>query len=199
MSELYDKLKENTARFGENNDCAVKTVAIVTDLSYEQSRNLLAKYGRKSGKGTFFDTTTLPAINSQGFALTDVTALARSSWGKTIKTFERRVPKGTYIIRTARHILAAKDGKVHDFTSGRRHIVKYVYRVEKVGEKLVDVQSSVPQEPIQPITPKKKRVTVPCSCPCGKVFNLTMIRVNRMKRGKKYFCPTCRGEIRIGK
>ena len=50
--------------------------------------------------------------------------------GQTCRTLEKNLPKkGRYLITVRGHVLAAVDGKVHDWSSGRLHRINKVYKI----------------------------------------------------------------------
>jgi hypothetical protein len=51
-TDKFNDLRHKATVHNENNDCAVKALAIVTDKDYSLVRNLLAERGRRPGKGT---------------------------------------------------------------------------------------------------------------------------------------------------
>lgn len=116
---------------GENNDCAIKAVALATDTSYLVIKRQMAQMGRKSGEATNFDRITKPLLEKMGYLVTDVTKIVREH-AKTPRTFERIAPKGeVFLIQIDRHILCVKNGRVLDWTSGRRHHIRKVHVISK--------------------------------------------------------------------
>lgn len=115
----------------EHDDCAVKALALSTALSYSDAHALLKKHGRKNRAGTGFQAITRPAFREAGYALIDVTSKIEA---KTVRTFSRlNLPMSSnYVIRTARHILAARSNVVLDWTDGRMHRIIEVYKVVKI-------------------------------------------------------------------
>lgn len=47
----------------------------------------------------------------------------------TVKTLQRELPRGTFLVGTDGHVLCMRDGEVHDFTSNKTHRVETVWRV----------------------------------------------------------------------
>lgn len=150
----FSSLQEASKAHGEKADCAVKAVAVAAGVEYGVAHNLLKKHGRKDRSGTYFDETTRPAMGELGFELVDITYSVVSRGAKTVRTFGRMGLAGTFMVRTRRHILAAKDGKVIDWTDGRMHRILAVYRVVKRGNY---------QPGLDVVEPKVIRTVVPAS------------------------------------
>lgn len=203
-NDRFSILDEASKSLGEHRDCAVKAVAIVTGHSYKAAHHLLAAHGRKPRSGTSYSMVTAPALKSVGYKMEVVNIP-----GKTIRTLERSLPRsGNFLIHTAGHILAASDGKVHDWTKGRLHRVKYVTRVIPSAEvKSFEIASGIEvastPDPMGARTlatawrVSRTQKTVACECGCeGKFHELGMIRVNRMRAGtKKYLCNRCKQPV----
>lgn len=129
----YKTIYEEAKQFGETNDCAVKAAAIATGTEYARVHRLFAIQGRKNGCGSQQHWT--PAVLEHlGYEMENITAMARRCGAKTVRTAERVLGAGTFLVRVSGHILCIKDGEVQDWTAGRQHRVKAVYRVSKVGE-----------------------------------------------------------------
>ena len=55
--------------------------------------------------------------------------------------------------------------------------------------------SSVPDELKDKMKLRKVSRGYVYGCHCGKTFNLTSIRHNRIQSGRNYICPRCQGTI----
>jgi len=131
-TEKFQELAKAANDMGETRDCAVKALAIVGDLSYEDAHCLLELYGRKSRDGTY-DYITHKALKFLDLATEDQTKLWRDCMGgRTVRTLARvmRGRKGKWLVWTSQHILAVEDGEVHDWTNGRLHRVKRILKVK---------------------------------------------------------------------
>ena len=119
----YTAISEVSSKYGENNDCVVKALSLVSGYSYEKVHNFLRLKGRKFGKGTLQDIW-IPAMKAMGIQ----DNFSRFS-GKT--TMNLRVPnkKTNYLILTSGHIAAMINGKVQDWSDGRRTRVLEVWGV----------------------------------------------------------------------
>jgi hypothetical protein len=128
MQSLYALVDSyhNTIRLGEKNDCSVRAVSLACNIPYYKAHALLEKNGRKPRKGVQRHIIR-NVIYSLDFTLTKVSVRAR-----TVRTLERELSNGTYLIGVRGHILCYKNGKIEDWTRGRCKHIEVVYLV---GEK----------------------------------------------------------------
>ena len=123
MTEFQKMMKVSKKR-NETKDCAVKAVAAVSNLSYDYIHQVFQECGRKHRKGTPF------RITREVLKILNIWADPHQFKAKTITALGRELPaKGRFLVRTSGHILAAVDGKVIDWTEGRRHRIQQVYKV----------------------------------------------------------------------
>lgn len=123
---LPRKVKTDSKSNNEKNDCAVKAVAIVTNMPYPDIHERMAANGRVPRKGTPMSVTlaTLKGLNVWAervpvpIGMTTVNRIGT-----------RYLRKGRYLVRTSRHILAVVNGEVMDWTDGRRHRPLEVYKI----------------------------------------------------------------------
>lgn len=157
----YKTIYEEAKQFGETRDCAVKAAAIATKTDYAKVHRLFALQGRKNRQGSQQHWT--PRVLDQlGYDMEDITALARRCGARTVRTAERVLGGGTFLVRVSGHILCIRDGEVQDWTAGRQHRVKAVYRVvdRNEDEPKVDVAPTV----VTPAQPKvKPKLIIPAT------------------------------------
>ena len=124
---LPAKMKRKSKKHGETNDCAVKAVAIIANADYDEVHALMAKHGRKVGKGTPW-TAIWATLKELGVWVgpEDREAPTRC---KTVRHLPAALPKGRWLVYTRGHILAVIDGEVMDWTEGRRHQPKIYWEV----------------------------------------------------------------------
>jgi len=152
-------------KWGEENDCTVKALAIATNSTYEKAHGALALRGRSYRKGTsmgrVFDTlkdwgyTVKTEYKKSDIDLAErweknewiksgagvqerAKKWRRSRWSKakTIKSIVPHLPKrGVFLIETSRHVLCVRAGEVHDWTDGRRHRITDVHRIIKEAKR----------------------------------------------------------------
>ena len=126
----YDDLRRASKTMNENNDCGPKAIAAVCGIPYEESHELFKKAGRKHG-----GSSTLGMLKTVLVEL-GRKCVKQSFEAKTVRTLERELPDfGRYLIFTDGHVLAALNGKIIDWTSGRLHRVQAVYEVFKSKRK----------------------------------------------------------------
>lgn len=127
----YTALKEASMRHKENNDCTVKAYAIVTGCSYEDAHWEMMKVGRRNRKGLLSDypdynNKMIEALRRKGFTVERVKCNS-----KTVRTLGRNIKSnGRFLVFVRGHVLAIKDKQVMDWTNGRCHRIKSVWRVK---------------------------------------------------------------------
>lgn len=104
-------------KMGEKNDCAVVAVAILTNTPYPDVHKVFTRLGRKQGGRTSF-RLVFAAITALGC---HVSPAASRCYAKTVKGLPAALPRGRFLVETSGHVLALVDGKVLDWTEGRRH------------------------------------------------------------------------------
>lgn len=128
----YTSLQKESNRFGERNDCTVKAYAVVANVSYEEARKEMAKEGRVFRKGLksdfyAYNNRMLRRLRANGFEVEFVGCKS-----KTVRTLGRNIKsKDSFLIFTKGHVLAAKEGKIIDWTEGRCHRILTVWKVSK--------------------------------------------------------------------
>lgn len=153
----FTTVKEISKKMGEHNDCAVKAAAIATGVDYAKVHTAFAVNGRRARSGTRRNTTEA-AIAQLGFKLENVTAQVRRAGGKTVRSAERVLGAGSYLVGVSGHLLCIKDGKVEDWTEGRQHRVQLVWRVTPVNA------PEQVEAPAQPSTqPSAVRLIIPAT------------------------------------
>lgn len=131
----YEKAQRISKEMGEWSDCTVKAIAIACDKPYRMVHAMLKEEGRKDRRGCF-QPEQFRTINRLGYKLTRVEGEAPFRFGGTVTTLPKRLPsKGNYIAYVRGHIIAVKDGKIEDWTEGRRHRILEVYKVERKERK----------------------------------------------------------------
>ena len=119
----YSKAKVQQALNLEHNDCTVKAIAIACDVAYRVAHRALANAGRPRRDGCY-PRQQQAAIEALGFEIEYIHFSA-----KTVKTLasDPVVAKGHYMAWVRGHVFAVKNGKVEDWTEGRKH------RIQSVG------------------------------------------------------------------
>ena len=121
----YKELAAAAKAMGEDKDCAVRAITALSDSSYITVHGLCEFLGRKKGKGTSYNIIWA-AANALGLKVMETARFT----AKTVTTLEKQLPKkGKFLVSTRGHILAAVDGKIIDWTQGRRHRVLKVWEI----------------------------------------------------------------------
>jgi hypothetical protein len=143
-TNLYRELQKTSSSMNEYNDCAVKAMAVATGESYEDCHAAFELGGRKYRDGTWPHSYKI-AADLLGYELTQVWRkhtdpehLEKFPWVPECKTpisTERNIPHDVKCIMVVDgHAIGVRGAKVHDWTTGRRHHVKYFYIVTPKGQ-----------------------------------------------------------------
>ena len=124
-TQEYQSLNNETRAFGEHNDCVVKAIALVCNVSYNQAHMWCAIYGRKFGQGMFTHDWML-LLADRSYRLEHHQVQQKTTYSVLR---ERRMEQGTWLIFTKHHVAVMKGGKLHDFTSGRQVRILGVMKV----------------------------------------------------------------------
>lgn len=144
QSEEYIAMRSAANELNEDNDCSVKALALVCEITYQEAHALLAAEGRKSRNGTPF-AYTRAALESIGFkailinkndiicqypgihstALKGITSYHPARFPDVWKNGKK------YLMATRGHILAVIDGKTHDWSAGRALCCTVLYEIVK--------------------------------------------------------------------
>lgn len=123
------KKAEQQKPIGETNDCSVKAVSILCDVPYHVAHKALKLQGRVNRRGVN-EFSIRFAIQSLGFEIENIIHNAR-----TMTTIDRDplLQKGYYGVLVKGHIASVVNGKVEDWTEGRRHKVQKVFKVTPIA------------------------------------------------------------------
>ena len=129
-SQLYQKMLQASDKAEETSDCAVIALAIVTDLTYGAVHKLLEQTGRKARSITHRGHIN-NALDFLDIKTRDVTKQYHTLGAKTIRTLGRVMAgrEGIYLAYTHDHILAVKDGVLHDWLAGRTHRIVTILKL----------------------------------------------------------------------
>jgi len=124
MAINYQSCLQQQEIKNEHNDCSVKALAIATNEPYIKAHTMMQKMGRKNRKGCM-PHEILASIKEMGFSYKDCGRLS-----KTVTTLEAAVsPSKRYICFVRGHVLAVVNGKIEDWTEGRKYRVQTVIEV----------------------------------------------------------------------
>ena len=120
--------RAQSRRAKQRNDCTVRALATVQELSYDEAHDLLVDAGRKYGRG--FHLTAW--LGQQAFASKLSFPAQAGRPRMNLATFCREYPKGRYICQVAKHVVAVVDGIVYDETpSDPARCVYTAWRIDR--------------------------------------------------------------------
>lgn len=130
-STEYQKMAQASDVMQETKDCAVISIAIVAGLTYVAAHNLFEQEGRKP-RATTLSHQVDQVLKRLNIDTEDVTKQWRAQGAKTIRTLGRVAAnhKGTYLAFTRDHIMAIKDGAIHDWLTGHLHRITQVVKLK---------------------------------------------------------------------
>ena len=124
--------KESEIAKSEKNDCFVRAVASATGSHYDSAHSFVKEnFDRKNKKATFFMSDTMKKLEDTGFSIDNknfkIKVLPKHRvtnsyklYGeivkrkKTVKSFIKDNPKGTFILGVSKHAFTIKDGQLID-------------------------------------------------------------------------------------
>lgn len=119
----YEKLRHaGMAHYNDWNFCSVIATATACNISFGKAKHKLENKGREHRKGCwhFYDV-----IQDRGFALEEVDGY----YNTFVRKLGERLPKGTYIVLTSRHVACMVDGVMNDWSEDRSNRVRRIHRV----------------------------------------------------------------------
>lgn len=102
--------RDQSQRPKSKNDCTVRAYAEAFDLPFDTVYDMFARAGRKPHNGFNIQSILTQHKNVVWFSFPAEKGIKR--W--TPDQFCFYFDKGTYILRTARHVFAVKDGNIYD-------------------------------------------------------------------------------------
>lgn len=128
----FEFFKEEQSRFGERNDCSVRAIAYVFEISYSYARDLLSKFDdRKPRKGSWFDKTMTYLAACRGWDVCKVRPIQPNGSLYTGKSIQSAFPTGRYLFYTSGHVFAMVNGRIPDFVEGRQHRIKVGWEINE--------------------------------------------------------------------
>ena len=94
----------------EKNDCTVRALAMAKTIAYDEAHAMLAAAGRLPRKGFAFNKF----MKKQSFAKWQAFQAVKGQQRMRILPFCEAHPRGTYIVKVAKHVYAVIDGVVYD-------------------------------------------------------------------------------------
>ena len=120
------------AHSNERNDCTVHATAIAAQIPYYQAHDLLARFGRRPGRGFQYISFVFECNRKQervgGYRVEQVLMPGIVTLAKFLRDF----PKGRFVVRKSGHVFAVIDGIQYDSTSnGCRTRITHIYHFVK--------------------------------------------------------------------
>jgi len=125
----YEQVKEASWKSGESRDCTVRSIALTTGEGYEMAHYALEEQGRVRRMSTSI-CSMFDACKSLGYKMERMKPEEYAGAKTAISAARMNLP-GRYILSFSGHVAAMIDGKVLDWTEGRRHRIERIYRVTK--------------------------------------------------------------------
>jgi len=122
----YEQIKHIAKKYyQDDNMCSVVALVAATGCSYGKAFNVYKKLGRKKQCGTYIAQQRV-ALDKLGYSLKDA-----PKYCKTLGKAEELLPrKGAYWLYTCNHVACVVDGKLYDWSQGRKNRVLKIYKVE---------------------------------------------------------------------
>ena len=120
---------------GTTDDCAVRSIAIATHLSYQEAYDLVNEFGARERKGSRRNGKTSARTGVHIPTFRRIMEHLGWAWTPTMKVGEGcrvhmradELPSGTMILNVSKHYCAVIDGVVHDTYCDDRNGKRCVY------------------------------------------------------------------------
>lgn len=141
-TDLYNSVDKKGKELNERNDCTIVALTIVTNKPYEECKSTLESHGKRRRQGCK-RSIQLKALKTLGFKTRNINPEhflnqypeVHKRQLKNITTHQPdRFPHvfrdgRTYLLYNPNHVAAMINGKVHDWTRGRRRKVVQILEV----------------------------------------------------------------------
>jgi len=112
--------RSQSKRPRQNNDCTVRAFALAFNLSYDEAYDYLKDLGRKCSRGFFLNKWLDKQKEVLGYKIGRLSFPAKKGQKRmNPSTFSKQFKKGTYLIRTAKHMSIFIDGVLYDSCAER--------------------------------------------------------------------------------
>ena len=145
MKQTYKTIIKDVDQ-NDSNYCTVLAVAIAMDLPFKKVQKGFFELGRKRHRGFYFfrnfkDVAEKFNIKYEIIAEHQFEVKERYFTSLTANNCTEYLDLETYILGCRGHVFAVKNGKVEDWTKGRKHQVKQVYRIINKKPKVKELNS----------------------------------------------------------
>ena len=162
VNEDYSKFDSKLAK-EEKDDCFVRSLAVASGSNYQSAHQFVKdEFGREDKKGTsnFAIYANMLRYEEEGMTIgnskCEVKVLGKDRiknqyklYGeviyrqKTIASFIKDNPKGTYVVGVAKHALTIKDGEVFDWNANKFKPTRKVQSAYEIKSKKSETQLSL--------------------------------------------------------
>lgn len=115
---------------GDSNTCAIQTLMVVTECSWDLAKHLADMTGRRKGRGTYSHLLIAEWNQQPGVAKLIPVPKAGEWYKETLNQFVAKFPCGVFYVVIQGHALAAITGRIVDTTTLWRFPkakIKYVW------------------------------------------------------------------------
>ena len=105
-----DAGRSNSKRSKQKNDCTVRALSLARNIPYDEAYDILAEAGRVCGKGFHFTAW----INVQPWAIRHTFPAVKGERRMNPVSFTKKFTKGTWIVKTAKHVFMVRCGVAYD-------------------------------------------------------------------------------------
>lgn len=121
----------------QDNDCAVRALALAFSISYDEAHTFLMRHGRKYNDGYHIFTLLNDYANRQNpifnCQLTKIPFPSKRGQQRMyVAAFCALYPSGIYLLRLTQHITTCFDGVIHDTWWDPRNVVFSAYKIERL-------------------------------------------------------------------
>ena len=155
----YTQLVAESKAFGENNDCAVKMVATVTDCGYTEAHKALAAQGRRKGRGTY-PHQYVNAIAGLGFKVKKI-ELTSKTMASAKNELARNYAGRKVLMRVRRHVAGWNGVEIVDWAKDSRRRIIEAYEVVAKGRAKPEAPKTEAPKPEAPKSRARSEVTSP--------------------------------------
>jgi len=114
--------------YNDVNFCSVISIATACHTSFGKAFHTMKREGRQTRKGVL-KLQIIEGVEKLGFKAIPLNGFE----GKQVKSMPNLLPRtGAYMVFIRGHVLTIKEGVVCDWSDGRAHRVKQVFKIERV-------------------------------------------------------------------
>tara|TARA_Y100000401_G_C8322069_1_gene225928 strand:+ start:715 stop:1200 length:486 start_codon:yes stop_codon:yes gene_type:complete len=142
----YSEIAKTQEYNSDKNCCTVVASSIAFNVPFDEMQNYFFQHGRKRNKGYHMYKIVPEIAKDYGYKAERFYKVSNGYYNNktgerilentpslTVNNCTKYLTKGTFILGVHEHVLAVKNGKVEDWTRGRKHRVKYIYRITKTN------------------------------------------------------------------